>query len=94
MARATSPSVLGTDSCRAHQRRVQTVAAPAAVHRPPRDLHGNPPRHRRTGLRPLRPQVHATQARHRTRAHPAGRLLITPSRPVTSMARPQSLPRS
>ncbi|MGW2255439.1 transposase family protein [Kitasatospora sp. NPDC001660] len=50
LARDAAPPVVGADLRGAHQRRVQAVAAPPAVHRTSGGLPGNPPGHHRADL--------------------------------------------
>ncbi|GAA3479522.1 hypothetical protein GCM10018966_040520 [Streptomyces yanii] len=48
---------------------------PLQIHRPPGDLHRNPPGSRRAGLRPIRPPGHPPQDQYRTGARPTERML-------------------
>ncbi|MFC4466846.1 hypothetical protein ACFPH6_20330 [Streptomyces xiangluensis] len=60
---------------------------PGSGSRPPRNLRRDPPGHRRTGLRPIRPAGHPPQAGHRTGTRPPGHLLIT-HQPTPTPTRP------
>ncbi|MGW1428113.1 helix-turn-helix domain-containing protein [Streptomyces sp. NPDC002431] len=78
LARAQAPSVLPADLRRARECRSTPVAPTPAIHRPPRNLRGNPPGHRRPRLRSRCPAAHPAQDEYRTRARPHDGLLKHP----------------
>ncbi len=90
--RPDPPTAVGpADLCGARHRRAETVAAVAALSRPPRVLPRDTRRYRGPGLRPGGPPVNPTPGKYRPRPRPTDHLLIIHwSARQADTSRPQS----